>query len=265
MPSRKKANSGSVARNTHPVINARQDRVINVQPNVQPTPIRAKLNNRFYEPLVLLITLNNTWANQRRARIPSQIIDTTLSAEDRFHNFVNKLSQLCDWECGGKTVTALVVLQHPSHVEYRFASNQRSAQELKAVKSFVEQLLGALHNNSDNCSPERVSDILCLVLPFLRSRIDVYARNLKRNLGECMSACTRGGFDGGKSILLVGTNEADDMIKLNCCLESSQQSALRYRLCRSMRKNENVSLQHVMLLHQSLIFASYSPMREAVR
>jgi hypothetical protein len=193
MPSRKKANSGSVARNTHPVINARQDRVI----NVQPTPIRAKLNNRFYEPLVLLITLNNTWANQRRARIPSQIIDTTLSAEDRFHNFVNKLSQLCDWECGGKTVTALVVLQHPSHIEYRFASNQRTLKELEQVKTFLQRLLAVLQEEAES-GPVETAKILSMILPYLRRRIGMYVRSLTASVRECISMCG----DDGKTVLL---------------------------------------------------------------
>jgi hypothetical protein len=156
----------------------------------KPVPLRSKLNNRFYEPIVLLSTLNRRWANHQGPKALDPPLDSVQSPEHEFQFFVNKLSQLCDGELGGKTVTAFVVLQFPSHIEYRFASNQRSEKDLIRVQSFVEDLLHTLHEADGFESPKLISHILRRILPFSKGRLRAYVKSLKQNITLCINSCT---------------------------------------------------------------------------
>src|SRR4051812_41755011 len=111
---------------------------MSLNPGHSPIPVRSKLANRFYEPIILLVGLNMSWTDHLNSKAPDLLSDKAQSPKDAFQCFVNKLGQLCDSERHGKTVTAFVVLKFPDSIQYRFASNQREEEDLIHTKSFIE-------------------------------------------------------------------------------------------------------------------------------
>jgi hypothetical protein len=77
-----------------------------------------KLQRRFYEPLVLLLALNQACMHNYVPRVAEPLTEVPLhSPEELFKDFVNKLCQICDNKRGGDSVTAISVLQFPDRVQ----------------------------------------------------------------------------------------------------------------------------------------------------
>jgi hypothetical protein len=155
-----------------------------------PVPLRSKFANRFYEPIVLLDSLSTAWRGNQTLRVADIAYDVTQSCERAFHSFVNKLGQICDRECGGKTVTAFVVLEYPDHIQYRFASNQQETNDLVGAGMFVTWILRTLGEATDDQLREKTSPILRAVLSFTRPRVGAYIKSLKDNVAACIKTCT---------------------------------------------------------------------------
>lgn len=157
---------------------------------------------RFYEPLLLLYSLKSVLPRDNSTH-PSDLEGITdKDPKEAFFCFVNKLSQICDSQHGGKTVTAFAVLQTGS-VEYRFASNQRDSQSLDEVRRYVVDLLETLGHAPDAAfqdSSQRAAltaQILSKVLGFNRRRIGVYLHSLLKHLDFCIRGCHAEGTTDG--------------------------------------------------------------------
>lgn len=74
---------------------------MNISPHV-PIQLSYALANRFYGPIILLSALNDACIDSRPVKFPDLSLDTEKSPEHGFHDFVNKLAQLCDIKRGGK-------------------------------------------------------------------------------------------------------------------------------------------------------------------
>ncbi|KXX77411.1 hypothetical protein MMYC01_206074 [Madurella mycetomatis] len=149
---------------------------------------------RFYEPLLLLYSLKSVLPRDNSTH-PSDLEGIAdKDPREAFFCFVNKLSQVCDSEHGGKTVTAFGVLQTGS-VEYRFASNDRDSQSLAEVRRYVMDLLETLGHAPDAAfqdSSQRAAlttRILGKILGFNRPRIEVYLGRLLRHFDFCIKGC----------------------------------------------------------------------------
>lgn len=154
-----------------------------------PVELRAKVRNRFYEPIVLILALTQTLHNRPQKQLEHAPDETVQTQEQLFHDFVNKLAQICDNKCGGNTVTSAVVIQYPDRVQYRFASNQRKNGDLVLVKSFIEEILNVLGTWTDAESAAALvrARILRKVVTFNRCRLQVYVRAIRYKSQECLN------------------------------------------------------------------------------
>lgn len=162
--------------------------------------VRSKLINRFYEPIVLLWSLNDACIHNRPSKNPELTSEISRSNKHDFHHFVNKLAQLCDSERGGDTVTAFVVLEYPDHIEYRFTSNQRRIEEFDRTKHYTASLLQLLGNAEKQELPSVSLSVLRVSLSFNRSRVSYYVNTLKKEASFCISACEKESTNEGERI-----------------------------------------------------------------
>jgi hypothetical protein len=144
--------------------------------------------NKFYGPIILLSALNDACIDSRPVNFPDLSSDAEKSPEHGFHDFVNKLAQLCDIERGGKTVTALAVLQYPDHIQYRFTSNNRETRELDDTQKFITTILNALGKAEKRNVQGIASNILRTSLCFTRPRVEAYVKTMKNEVTRCISA-----------------------------------------------------------------------------
>ncbi|KAH7407649.1 hypothetical protein BKA64DRAFT_706060 [Cadophora sp. MPI-SDFR-AT-0126] len=162
---------------------------------------KPKFTNRFYEPILLLAALNLTSPDHQTPKAPDLSQGVAQSPELDFHCFVNKLALLCDSDRNGNTVTAVVVLQYPDHIQYRFASNQRKDADLSQTQSFLENILETLGATDVSDLPMLSSHILRKVISFTRPRIGSYVKSLKEQTALCINDCQRDDSQESKSIL----------------------------------------------------------------
>lgn len=157
--------------------------------------LRSKVAIRFYEPIILLLGLNVAYIHNQPSKAPDLSLDTAQSPELEFHCFVNKLGQLCDSERGGNTVTAFVVLKCPDRIQYRFASNQRSIEDLDRARTFIINVLRALGDADKDELRDVSPHILRKVLAFNKLRVVLYLKNLEKQVAPCISACKKDDTD----------------------------------------------------------------------
>lgn len=137
-----------------------------------------------------------TSTDDQTSKAPDLSQGVAQSPELDFHCFVNKLAQLCDSERKGNTVTAVVVLQFPDRIQYRFASNQREIADLICTQSFLKDILKTLGTADVDDLGDLSSHILRKVISFTRPRVGAYVKSLKEHTALCISACRRDDTDG---------------------------------------------------------------------
>lgn len=142
---------------------------------------------RFYEPIILLLALNEAFMHNLAPKVlgrePHEAAHTK---EQLFRDFMNKLAQICDNKPKGSTVTAAAALQHPDHLEYRFASNERKPKELENMKNFIEDILNSLKAWTPTTNGEVRAIILRKIVAFNRPRLLAYVRAIQTRSQECL-------------------------------------------------------------------------------
>jgi cytochrome P450 len=161
--------------------------------------LRSKLANRFYEPTVLLVKLNELWAHNQKSPVVDGRPTSRQTPKDAFQCFLNKLAQICDTERGGKTVTAFTVLKHPDHIEYVFASNQRKLKGLVEAQGFVKDLLTCLGEVELSALDGLKSAMIRKIICFGKPRIQGYIGDLKAHTATCIEFCKKETTDEGTS------------------------------------------------------------------
>jgi hypothetical protein len=159
---------------------------MNINPRV-PIQLSYALANRFYGLIILLSTLNDACIDSRPVNFPDLCLDVEKSSEHGFHDFVNKLAQLCDIERGGKTDTALAVLQYLDYIQYRFTSYNRETEELDHTQKFITTILSALGRVEKHNVQGITSNILRTSLCFTRPRVEADVKTLKNEVTRCIS------------------------------------------------------------------------------
>lgn len=151
--------------------------------------LNGALRNRFYEPLILLLAATQACMHNLAPKTPEPVPDRfSLTSEQLFHDFVNKMAQICDIQTGGDTVTAAVVLQFPDRVQYRFASNQRTKTELEQVRGFVVDILRTLQSLTEESSKSITMSVLQQVVAFNRLRLQHYVKVVATESSRCLEA-----------------------------------------------------------------------------
>ncbi|KAJ4390246.1 hypothetical protein N0V85_007416 [Neurospora sp. IMI 360204] len=134
-------------------------------------PLESGLSLRFYEAVLFLYCLKEVKYKAESVKEPDLESDSGRSSRDSFRCFVNKLGQICDNGSKGKTVTAFAVLQ-PGQIQYRFASNQRTSEELEDVKTYIANILGFLGSAADDQLNGVFGTVLERILAFNRPAIE---------------------------------------------------------------------------------------------
>lgn len=160
----------------------------------EPVVIPGKTLRRFYEVIVLLLSLNECYrgtASKKSNDLPNSAGEG--SDEHLFQNFVSRLGQICDSRPRGSTVTAFAVLQHPDKVEYIFGSNRRQPVELETTRAYIRAVISCLRESShcedDDQREKYLSNLLRDVLTFNRERIQRYLKGLTIDLEACIAIC----------------------------------------------------------------------------
>ncbi|KAF4980144.1 hypothetical protein FZEAL_3763 [Fusarium zealandicum] len=156
-------------------------------------PLKPKQKRRLYEPLVLYKALTEIAQARGLLRRP-QLPEKPSTEEQRFHRFVHRLANVCDNTKGGKTVTSFAVLDHETKFVYVFACNQVCEPVLASMHAFICRLLAKLcgFDLLESDSQLAVKDeLLSMILGFNRPRLDVYLRDFKTQLGNCLEYCQR--------------------------------------------------------------------------
>ncbi|KAK3997840.1 hypothetical protein QBC44DRAFT_229097 [Cladorrhinum sp. PSN332] len=174
----------------------------------------ASLRKRFYEPVVFLYSFRSLLKKQPDGTKPPDLETTSDSSpKATFFCFVNKLALVCHSKKGRDTITAFAVLQ-TGPIEYRFASNQRSAQELDDVGRYVTTLLETLGKAEDSEVRDAAlredstlfSAVMKQILEFNRAHIVETHINYQfdTNVDFCIKACNEAGQKDGSLDIIMG-------------------------------------------------------------
>lgn len=171
--------------------------------------MRPKVVHRFYEPLVLLKALNLEMMDTATYINPGES-EYFHDPQKLFQTFVYKLAHVCDSVKGngGFTITSIAVLQGKDDrtIEYWFASNQRTEQELNTTASFVRSLLQTIKKAPvQPCQQTRAIQKVLLhdVLLFNRERISFYLKNFRIEAQKCIDRWPTLSTDDCKIMLLA--------------------------------------------------------------
>ena len=159
----------------------------------EPIPLASKVGHKFYEPIVLTISLVDSI---REIVVPLQPDEPIEPKDDKqvFYAVVNKICHVCDHERGGDTVTSCFILledQDDYKVHYHFASNKRSYGQLEETAAFVANLFSQI-SDASRASEQQDSirrELLSAVVRINRPRISFYLENLQPQIAECLRIC----------------------------------------------------------------------------
>ncbi|KAL0766478.1 hypothetical protein CaCOL14_010923 [Colletotrichum acutatum] len=153
-------------------------------------PMKSRVINKFYEPLVLLKAMNDEMTNLAEFVDPDDL-NYRGDVKEIFQAFVYKLAHVCDSTPGngGATVTSIMLLHgsEGTNVEYHFASNQRSADDLGNVRAYIQYLLQRVDRASTSGETSELrKDLLNAILWFNRPRINYYIFRLEKDMQRCI-------------------------------------------------------------------------------
>lgn len=127
------------------------------------------------------------------------VFDDLQSDVEAFQVFVNKLAQACDNERGGKSVTAITVLQAEIGPEFVLAANKKDQEEIHATEIFLRNLLHLAGHNPENLNTNGLEKrVLWMILSFNVPRITEYQSQLRKYLGLCVEDLRRRQVQEGK-------------------------------------------------------------------
>lgn len=162
---------------------------------VKPVPLPSKVVHKFYEPLVLLLSLLG--ASKAKGITACPPPDPAINIEDPkqvFYAYVNKLAHVCDRTRGGDTVTSFIILKRHNaqgRFHYWLAANRQRNEQLEITVAFVRALLLRLdqapigREHQHTVRRELLSDIL----RFNQPRISIYLRAIRPQTEECLRRC----------------------------------------------------------------------------
>ena len=165
-------------------------------------PIQPSACHRFYEPIVILLSLYGprTQSNGRSSSSPSEDLPPPKNDKEFLQTFLNKLAHVCDSQRWGKTVTSFALLfgrsadvedANRSSVEYCFTSNNRTEDEFRQTTAYVRNLLDCTREYLEQGQPKNYvrRRLLFQVLRFNRPKISLYVKQLGSAIEDCIEAC----------------------------------------------------------------------------
>ena len=119
--------------------------------------------------------------------------DSEDSDRRAFHDYVDKLAQICDSRQGGECVTAFTVLEWHDEILYVCGSNSRSAKKLEEMKAFMTDIIQMLKGSKGSKAPSRELSkaVLKKILKFNKQRLEHYLKSLECKLGAYLEYTAR--------------------------------------------------------------------------
>ncbi|KAK4211363.1 hypothetical protein QBC37DRAFT_446383 [Rhypophila decipiens] len=175
-------------------------------PDEKPIPLGSKVLHKFYEPVILLVSLMDAVSSNPSIASISEATGSSnrdtgtsdIQPIQVFKAFVNKLSHVCSSSKGPKTVTSFIILRdRPSpgyengRVHYWFAANEQTTEKLADTQAYVQKLLKKVcraplgSHDQEGCDAAR-KDIHRDVLVFNRRRITTYLGMIQDQTAKCL-------------------------------------------------------------------------------
>jgi hypothetical protein len=154
---------------------------------------QAKLRKFLHPAQLLLVCLNDICPRGPPQKPSDAPPNPNQSHEEKFHTFVNKLAQICDFEPKGDTITAIAVIMHDGKVTYLLVSNRRGPGALKNARKGLGEVLDILKANLE--APSREPDevvaqkLMNTILWWNKNRVRSYLTGLSKELEACMKRC----------------------------------------------------------------------------
>lgn len=144
-------------------------------------PISAKIERQFYEAHLLLYVLGQVRGeHKKRQNYTGELDQDEISLR---RSFLDKLAYICDYTKNGNTVTALALQKTFDGVVFWLAANETVE---SAVIEFLSRVLFLLKENSASSKKGVEAQLLALIVPFSKVRLDYYWRLLSRDLPLCI-------------------------------------------------------------------------------
>ena len=160
------------------------------QMNTCPPQVNKKLWNRFYEPLILLLTYGKS--QRMRVKFDEASFEEYLDGSNKTlsKRFLNELAYICDYSPDEDTVAAIAIQNGP-HLIYWVTANTSKESKIKPFLFDILQLLDQMYNASE----ERVSTLEYQIsdraMIFSAQKLQRYRFMLKRTINTCLSILKR--------------------------------------------------------------------------
>ena len=147
-------------------------------------PVKPKLLNRFYEPLVLLRVLDPN----RGSRILRFKAEPNGEEELR-RSFIDYVAYICDYEKGGDTVTGAAMQKEPAGVTIWLAANTTIKPKTESFLQDVLDCLAAVSVSNRKCIED---DLAIKIIDFNKKRLQVYRSSLRQPLRQSLQRLREG-------------------------------------------------------------------------
>jgi hypothetical protein len=177
----------SISESSSPMLLNRTPKISNMNDEIfrlaaaTPVPISPTVERQFHESHLLLYVLEKVRGEHRKRQNYHGELDQGETELRR--SFVDKLAYICDFKKGGSTVTALALQKTYQGVTFWIAANETV--KLKAIE-FLQQILQLLKNVDSSSRDAAETQLLALVVPFNKERLEYYWSALKHHLPVCM-------------------------------------------------------------------------------
>jgi hypothetical protein len=138
-----------------------------------------RLLHRFYEPLVLLSILEPT-RGDREPHFASGF--DTVESYHLWHKFLDQISWLCDYESGGKTVSAIAVQATPQGPTYWLSTNSDPTTKALPHLEWVLRRLANLRELSSDQLGIVEDEIVASSITHSSDKVKTYSRWLFKSI-----------------------------------------------------------------------------------
>ncbi|KAM5360951.1 hypothetical protein ACJZ2D_013405 [Fusarium nematophilum] len=156
-----------------------------------PVPLNQEIHLRLVSLCILLVAINEACKAKNHVSYSSGHTDHDSRLSD-YQKFLCKLTQICDIQKGGDTVTALTVLKGPQGPNYLFTSNNRKPMEFDQARDFLSELLDTVGRNPNRMNAKPLKKhVLWRILEFNFPRLEQYLKFLGAAIEDCIEDCER--------------------------------------------------------------------------
>jgi hypothetical protein len=148
-----------------------------------PVPISNTIERQFFESQLLLYVLENIRGEHQKRQNYHGELDQGETELRR--SLVDKLAYICDFKKGGPTVTAIALQKTNQGVVFWLAANETVKAKVIAFLRQVLKLLKQVELRASRKTTE--TQLLGMIVPFNKERIDYYWNALSRELSICIT------------------------------------------------------------------------------